>query len=312
MRLNGARLALNLIVNRNADSVVPAGKYSMIHEAVLNACDALDGVKDGVIEDPTRCHFDYGTLGCKGIDGPDCLTKGQVESAKAMTSSLKDPATGRVLFEGHLMPGSELEWAALGGVEPPDEFVTAMQNLVFHDPNWNYHMMNISTDVERSAKSDHRAMYSGNPNLKAFFGRGGKLLMYHGWSDPRVTPLNSINYYNSVVKAVGSTKATNSLALYMVPGVNHCQGGPGTDTFDKMAAIEQWVEAGHAPASMVASHLTNGKVDRTRRLCPYPQVASYKGTGRPDEAANFICAPPTRATAAADQGALAPPETPQP
>ena len=117
MRAHGARTALNLIVNKNADSIIPPGKYSMIHEAVLNACDALDGLKDGVIENPAKCNFDYAKLACKAGDGPDCLTKGQVESARAMTSPLKDPKTGKVLFEGYLMPGSELGWATLGGPE---------------------------------------------------------------------------------------------------------------------------------------------------------------------------------------------------
>ena len=292
MRLHGARIALNVVVNKNPDSVIPPSKYSMIHDAVLKACDALDGVKDGVIENPTRCNFDYTKLSCKGADAADCLTKGQMESAKAMTSPINDAKTGTLLYEGHLWPGSELGWAGIGGPEPLGEAVAVMKNVVFKDRNWDYRTMYMSTDVDLAAKADKGVMYSGEPNLKAFFDRGGKLLMYHGWGDPRVTPQNSVIYYNNVVKSVGKNKAANSIALFMVPGMNHCQGGPGTDTFDKMAAIEQWVETGKAPDSVVASHMTNGKVDRTRPLCPYPQVAEYKGTGSTDEATNFICKTP--------------------
>jgi len=132
-------------------------------------------------------------------------------------------------------------------------------------------------------------MYSGDPNLKRFFDRGGKLLMYHGWSDPQVNPLLSATYYNNVLKTVGKDKAANSIALFMVPGMNHCQGGVGTDRFDKVKVMEEWVEQGRKPAQIIASHLTNGKVDKTRPLCPFGQVAKYKGTGDSNDASNFSC-----------------------
>jgi len=165
-----------------------------------------------------------------------------------------------------------------------------MKNIVFKDPNWDYRTMNMSTDVDLASKADNGAMYSGDPNLKSFFDRGGKLLMYHGWSDPRVTPRSSFIYYNNVVKAVGKDRAANSIALFMVPGMNHCQGGIGTDTFNKVAVLEQWVEQGKKPTRIVAAHLTDGKVDRTRPLCPFGQVATYKGTGDTNDAMNFSCA----------------------
>jgi feruloyl esterase len=291
MRAHGAREALNLVVNKDQDSVIPRSKYQMIHEAVLNACDALDGVKDGVIENPMQCNFDYAKLLCKAGDAADCLTKGQVESAKAMISPLKDPKNGKVLFDGHLMPGSELGWATLGGLEPLGLSTSGMKNVVFKDPKWDYHTMNIATDVDRAARSDNGEMYSGDPNLKPFFDHGGKLLMYHGWSDPQVNPLLSVTYYKNVVDRVGKDKASNSIELFMMPGVNHCSGGPGTDTFEKVKVLEQWVEQGKKPSQIVASHLTAGKVDKTRPLCPFPQVAKYKGAGDTNDATNFVCAP---------------------
>jgi feruloyl esterase len=289
MRIHGARVALNLLVNKDADSIIPASKYPMIHQAVLNACDGSDGVKDGVIENPLQCKFDYAQLACKAGDNAECLTKGQVESAKTMTSVLKDPKSGKVLFDKYLMPGSELGWATLGGPEPLPLSTSGMKNVVFQNPSWDYHTMNISADVDRAANSDNGAMYAGDPDLNPFFAHGGKLLMYHGWTDPQISPLLSITYYNKVVKTVGKNNATKSIALFMMPGMDHCRGGSGPAEFDAVNTLEQWVEQARTPQQIIASHKTDGKVDRTRPLCPYPQVAKYKGAGSTDEAANFVC-----------------------
>jgi len=289
MRAHAARVALNVIVNKDVKSVIPPTKYSMIHEGVLNACDTLDGLKDGVIENPLMCKFDYAELACRYGDGPNCLTKGQIESAKVMTSPLINPKTGRILFDGHLMPGSELGWATLGGPQPLGLAVSGMRNVVFRDQNWDYRKLDLSVDIDRAAQSDNGAMFSGDPNLKPFFDRGGKLLMYHGWSDPQVNPLNSVIYYENVLKTVGKDAPLNSIALFMIPGMNHCSGGPGTDSFDKVKVLEEWVEQGKKPKQITAFHLTNGQVDKSRPLCPYPQVAKHKGSGSINEAANFSC-----------------------
>ena len=289
MRMHGARTALNVLVNKSPDAVIPPTKYSMINKAVLNACDALDGVTDGVIEEPTKCKFDYATLLCKAGDSGDCLTKGQVESAKIMTSPLKDPKTGKTLFDGYLLPGSELGWATLGGPAPLGLSISGLQNIVFGDRSWDYHTIELTADVNRAVKSDKGATATSSPDLQRFFDRGGKLLMYHGWSDPQVTPMNSVSYYKDVVDFLGKGVAGKSIALFMVPGMNHCSGGPGTDTFDKVKVIEDWVERGMAPTKIIASHQTNGTVDKTRPLCPYPQVAKYNGSGDTNDAANFSC-----------------------
>ncbi len=296
MRMHGARLSVNRIMNRTPASAIPASKYPAIHEAVLLACDGRDGVKDGIIENPTACKFDFNTLACKGEDTSACLTPPQIESAKAMVSPLTHPTTGAVLFEGHLWPGSELEWDTIGGPAPLNNAITALKNIAYpNDPNWNGSTFNLATDVEFAAQADKGLLRSDDANLKPFFDRGGKLLMWHGWADPQVTPQTSTIYYTNVLKTVGR-QAEDSIALFMLPGVYHCQGGPGPDTFDRMAAIEQWVEQGRKPTRIIASKLQDGKVVRTRPLCPYGQVAKWNGSGSTDDAANFACVAETMNT----------------
>jgi feruloyl esterase len=290
MRLYAARVALNVFVNRDPVAVIPPDKYPLIHNAVLAACDANDGVKDGVIEDPSRCHFDFASLKCAGENRAECLTAPQLETAKAMASPIVDHQSGAVLHPGRYYPGSELGWGGVGGPQPSGESLEGMKKIVF-TPNWDPRTIKLPDDVERAVKADRGLLYGGDPNLTPFFRRGGKLLMYHGWADPLVTPDASLIMFKRINEAVG-TSAANSLALFMVPGMGHCQGGPGTDVFDKVAAIDQWVESGRKPASIVASHLTAGAVDRTRPLCPYPATAHYTGSGSTDEAKNFTCERP--------------------
>jgi feruloyl esterase len=271
-------------------SLIPREKYAAVHKAALDACDALDGVKDGVIEDPTRCHFDPKAIQCTGADAPSCLTAPQAEAARKIYA----PATNSkgVFFPG-LEPGSEPGWAGLAGPAPLSIAATYFKYDVFKNPDWDFKTLDFDKDVAMIDKQDDGLLNAIDPNLKPFFGRGGKLLMYHGWVDQLIPPRNSINYYTSVAKAVGGVdKATDAIRLFMVPGMAHCAGGDGTSTFDAMAAIEQWVEQKKAPAQIPASHMSNGVADRTRPLCLYPAVAVYKGSGDTNGAANFSCKAP--------------------
>lgn len=288
MRSHGARMAVNRFMNRAPGSHIPEAKYPAIHRAVLQACDALDGVTDGLLENPTRCAFDPKVLACTGADTPSCLTPAQVESARAMLSPVTHPATGKVLFEGHLWPGSELEWDTIGGPQPLRNASTALTNIAFA-PGWDYTTFNPATDIDRADAADKDLLDSNNADLRPFFKRGGKLLMWHGWADPQVTPQNSTIYFSSVLKTVGPS-ARESIELFMLPGVYHCQGGPGPDRFDRMAALEHWVEQGTKPARLVASKVENGAVVRTRPLCPFGQVAKWKGAGSTDDERSFVCA----------------------
>ena len=199
------------------------------------------------------------------------------------------PKTGAVLSFPMLHPGSELAWGTLAGPEPYAIATEAFRFVVFNDPAWEPSAFDVSTDI---AKLEHQATGLDQPssNLKPFFSRGGKLLMYHGWADQQVAPLNSITYFNDVVDASGKDAAGKSIALYLVPGMGHCQGGVGTDSFDKVAALEEWIQTGNAPAKIVAAHRTAGTPDRTRPLCQYPQVAKYNGSGSIDDASSFSCA----------------------
>jgi feruloyl esterase len=291
--LSAGDLWTGIATLKDPASYIPKEKYPLIHKAALDACDALDGVKDGLIEDPMRCRFDPKTLLCTGDDGPACLTAAQVEAAKKIYAGAKNPRTGHEIFPG-LEPGSELGWAPLaGGPDPLPIVADHFKYVVFKDPNWDFRTLNLDRDVELADTTDNGLLNATDPNLKKFFDRRGKILLYHGWNDQLIAPRNTINYYNTVLAATGGpAKAADSVRLFMVPGMAHCAGGEGTSSFDALSAVEQWVENGKAPNEIIASHLSAGVADRTRPLCVYPQVAQYKGTGSIDDAANFVCRAP--------------------
>ena len=278
----------------NPTGYIPREKLPLLYKAVVDACDTLDGVKDGVLDNPKRCHFDPNALLCKGADGPECLTAAQVEAAKKIYAGPKNPRTGEQIFPG-LEPGSENGWVFFAGEREPPIVASHFKYLVFKNPNWDFHTLNFDSDVALADKLDNGIITATNPNLKEFFARGGKLLLYHGWNDGAIAPQNTINYYDTVADAMGgSAKVQDSMRLFMAPGMDHCYGGDGPFDFDTIAALEQWAEKGNAPDRMIAAHFPDGappaKPDRTRPLCPYPQVAKYKGSGGIDDASNFACA----------------------
>ena len=293
-----ARAAQSLWVaqamHKEEASYIPPAKYPAIHRAVLAACDRLDGVEDGVLESPRACSFDPQVLECRGADSAECLTAPQVRAARAVYGPSINPRTKQPLYPG-LERGSELGWAVWGGPKPLGTGLDHFRFVVLANPQWEFRTLDFDRDIARAEELDAKRINALDPDLRPFFAHGGKLIQYHGWNDPQISPGNSVDYYASVLEKLGGTAAVSgSYRLFMVPGMAHCGGGDGTSSFDMVSALEQWREEKKAPERIPASRVRNGKVDRTRPLCPYPQVAVYKGTGNTDDANNFTCGNPSR------------------
>jgi feruloyl esterase len=288
---------------------IPPAKLKLIETAAVASCDANDGVKDGVIDDPTKCHFDPASLVCKAEANDSCLTDAQIEALKNIYAGPKN-SKGEQLFPGY-EPGGETGLGGWGswitGMQPGKSIQLGFANGFFgdmlaQDAAWDYRKMNFDRDMKIADDKGAQIFNATNPNLKAFKDRGGKLLLYHGWADAAIPPVNTINYYQSVVSKMGTKQAAEFVELFMVPGMQHCGGGPGPNDFGAMSpapadpdrsmmkAMEQWVEQGKAPAKIIATKLkSDGQPERTRPLCPYPMAAKYSGSGSTDDASNFSC-----------------------
>ena len=270
--------------NRSPASAIPRGKYTVLHDAVLASCDANDGLEDGVLENPMACRFDPRTLVCKdGGDGAACLTAAQADAAARLYAGPRNTRTGTQVFPG-LEYGSEANWSPSPGSYAIDLF----RYVVFKNPTWDPNTLNFDGHYALTAEDEFQILDADNADLTPFLKSGGKLLMYHGWSDAGIPARASVSYYEAV-RAKSGPAAAESLRLFMVPGMGHCGGGQGVSTFDMAAALDTWVTSGTPPSSIPASRVTAGKVTRTRPLCPYPQFAVYKGSGSIDDAANFQC-----------------------
>jgi feruloyl esterase len=300
----------------NPASYIPSSKLPAIEAAVLATCDALDGVKDGLITEPTKCHFDPAILLCKGEDSNTCLTQPQVQALKKIYAGPRT-SKGEQIFPG-MLPGDEAGprgwnyW--ITGSEPGKSAqyvfgVVATAKMAYQNPAWDFRAFNFDHDVAFLDEKVGPIRNATNPDLMRFKGRGGKLILYHGWSDSAIAPLSTVNYYESVVSKMGQKDVDDFVRLYMVPGMQHCGGGPGPNVFDSLSgsfadpqhsvqlALERWTEKGAAPDQIIARQYKNGGNSsdgamRTRPLCRYPQVARYTGSGSTDDAANFTCKMP--------------------
>ncbi|HTB17212.1 MAG TPA: tannase/feruloyl esterase family alpha/beta hydrolase [Bryobacteraceae bacterium] len=300
--------------NEKALSEAPGtpAKLALVGQKVMEKCDAIDGLKDGLIDDPRKCNFDPArdVAACKeGTDGPDCLTAAQ---AAAIAKVYSGPVSnGKPFFPGY-MPGSEAVmpnlfgggtgsgWMNLIATAQPDgkpaDFNLAegtMRYLVNKPPKPDYDYRTFDFDRDIHLLDDwSKQADAKDPDLGKFKKRGGKLLMTYGWADSILQPMMGVNYYEQALTKNGPD-TMQFFRLFMVPGMAHCGGGIGPDRNDSMTAMIDWVEKGKAPDSIVASRVVNNQVVRTRPLCPYPQVARYSGSGSIDEAANFACVAPT-------------------
>lgn len=301
----------------NPPAYISSTKVPAIAAAVLSACDAQDGVKDGIVNDPVKCHFDPSVLLCNGHESRSCLTAPQVAALKKLYAGGRN-SRGAGIFPG-FMPGGEMGpggWSLWMTGEAPGASLGAgfienyFRYMVFDDPAWNPLTANVDTAEQTADEKTAHALNATDPDLRKFQARGGKLILYHGWNDPAISPLNTVNYYNSVLSAMGAANAAKFIRLYMVPGMQHCIGGPGPSFFGQLgtstakgpergvySALEDWVEKDAAPGDIVATKYVDGNPDKgvqmTRPLCPYPQIAKYKGSGDTNDYTNFMCVAPT-------------------
>jgi hypothetical protein len=292
---------------------IPKQKIPAIAKAVLKACDAADGLEDGILSDPEKCHFDPATIVCKGAESDSCLTPPQAESLKRIYRGARN-GDGAVIYPGYEPggedgPGGWSLWITgsktgqSAGVLFSKGF---LRNMVFSKASWSYKGTNLADALGAADTKMAPILNATDANLKPFQAHGGKLIVYHGWSDAAIPPLNAISYYESVVKTLGESTTGGFMRLYMAPGLQHCAGGPGPNFFgqsgvrepgdaqhDVFTALVDWVENGDAPNSIIATKFTKDDpakpIEMTRPLCPYPLAAKHEGTGDPKLAESFVC-----------------------
>ena len=276
--------------DKNGGEILPVSKLAMLNKAAVDSCG-----KDGVIEDPRACHFDPAALQCKAGDDATCLTAAQVGVVRAIYSGPRNPRTGSPVFPGW-DPGSEapggdprLGWTAYIVGQPEPVRLELWKFWLFGDPAFDWRSFDLDRDLTQANRL-LPVMNAVSPDLRVFRAHGGKLLMYHGWADNVSSARGTIDYYDSVQRTVGDQAQTQAFfRVFLVPGMGHCKGGPGTDTFDPVAVLADWVEHGQAPDQIIATHQASGRVDRSRPLCPYPEEAQYRGTGATNEAGSYTC-----------------------
>jgi tannase/feruloyl esterase len=293
-----------VVTHRTEASLIPEAKLQLLHNAAMEACDANDGVKDGII-DPPRCKFDPKVLECKSSDNTTCLTPAQVKAAQEIYTGPMNPRTAKSIYFPY-RAGSELGWAQLTGLQRtgfsgPEGFrleaYEIFRNLVFKDPNWTFRARPVNFDSDVAlADSKQNRLLDANQNteltdLRRFVARGGKLLLHGGWADSGVPPGGIIDYYNKLVRRIGADAAARSVRLFMVPGMGHCPGAFGADNFnfDSREIVERWRETGQAPDQLIVTRYRNNMEIGKRLVCPYPQLATYKGSGNADDPGNFFC-----------------------
>jgi hypothetical protein len=293
------------------EGYIPTSKLKAIEEANLNACDAADGVKDGVIDDPRQCKFDPGTMLCKGAETDACLTAAQVETLRKIYAGTRD-ARGHEILAGYERGGESGftgwgAWITGSGIGKSAQFGFGTQmymNMIYLNKDWDYKTFELNRDTKAADQKLAQVLNAMDANLKPFAKRGGKLILFHGWCDAALPPRNTIEYYEAVRAKMGVKQADTFMRLYMLPGVQHCGGGPGPNhygdfdqepdvTSNLLLALERWVESSVVPSNLTAVRYKNNRaaagIERSRPICAYPQVAKYKGSGSTDEAANFEC-----------------------
>lgn len=282
--------------------ILTAAKLAALHAAVLGECDAKDGLADGQIDDPRACAFDPRSLRCPpGTDNANCLTDAQVEAVRKLYDGPRDER-GRLMYPGGEPVGSEANWArwvtptATGAPAVAQSNATnALKYLAYPSarPSATLHDLHYDSATFREIYQQAGVYDASDPDLTAFRAAGGKLLLWHGWADPAISPYGTIAYYHALTERMGGTDATQRFArLFMLPGVAHCGDGQGPDAIDALTPTLAWVENGVAPDLLIATKRQDDTVVRTRPVYPYPTVARYDGSGSIHDAANFVPTPP--------------------
>ncbi len=298
---------------------ISPAKLKTIAAAVNDSCDARDGVRDGVLDDPRECHFDPATIQCTGADTDSCLSGAQVQALRKIYSG--PPAAPGTGPQRGFEPGGELgstgwqDWLTGSHPEKSVQYHYVLEfyrYLVYDDPHWTLDRFRYARDWDAMRRRLGSILDATDPDLTAFKARGGKLILYHGWNDPALPPRMTIDYYHRVQERMGREQTDHFVRLYMVPGMQHCFGGPGPNIIGQLppggtanphdtvsAALERWVETGTAPTDIVAAKYDNdlkaliapgkSKPLQTRPICIYPQVARWNGKGSVDAAENFTC-----------------------
>ncbi len=276
---------------------IPTPKLSVINKAALDACDADDGLVDGIITDPPSCKFNPASIQCKGQDGPSCLTAAQVETVRKIYEGAKFK-DGTQIYSG-FERGSELNWAFMIEKQPFSVNINYFKGMVFQDPNWDFRTFDLERDTRLAIERTGKYVDGNNPDLRPFKKAGGKIIMISSWNSLALPPRQLSEYYKSVEKVMGGPEQTLDFArLFTVPGGGGCPGFVrNTEDYKALEAMQQWVEKGIAPEKIIYSHREAGnggpgKVYRTRPTCPYPKVPKYSGSGDINDAANFSCVAP--------------------
>jgi len=288
VRLSASNVAHQMEMSRDSTRVLPREKVALVASAVLAACDTNDGVKDGIVSNPQSCTFNPAKLACTSGDAAGCLTAPQVESVKRVYEGAHTKA-GELVYPGSAR-GFEAGLRMPQGTEPIPLHLDMFRYVGRQDPQWSASAFDLETDLALAFKNGGQ-IEANDPDLAKFKARGGKLLLYHGWADPGPSPANTINYVTQVEHTLGGKQDT-WLRLFLLPGVGHCGGGSGPDQADFVGALERWREAGVAPERIRASRVSGNRIDMTRPLCAYPQIAHYTGAGSTNDAESFVCKAP--------------------
>jgi feruloyl esterase len=282
--LHAGDIARMTDIYKDPEGYIPETKQPLLAQAVMNACDASDGLKDNLISNPMSCKFDPSVLLCKSGDAPDCLTAKQVATARRLYQAART-SKGEMIFPGYSF-GGESSYNVMRGGTAPGNLQLDTYRLAHKDANWDWKTFNIDTDPAL-AKKEIGFIDSMDPDMSRFKARGGKLIVYHGWADPAIQAEHTVLYYDSVLAKMGRNQ-DDWMRLFMVPGMGHCSGGAGPNQIDWVTALDNWRDKGQAPASIIGSG-NNAGTPMTRPVCPYPQVATYRGSGDMNDAANFVC-----------------------